>query len=294
VERVPNISLPAEGQGIGVFQVFDAELDRARCLLTLEKKIEFAFRKPPAAPDPSEPEANALFAEWPESEKARFTQRFIAAVTNRWRDKFDLEPVDMCPSEPCSRVHLGVRAIPVKSGGHITLEASFMSPKSTFPAPGPGVIGSRAHMTNVDLDPRKTEGGAIVPAEHEFGHMLGVEHIHCPGEAPVCRGVTAQEKRDIMGWGSEVSERDYRPFVDVMNTRFGKGRCTWRVSRPGVLASIWSFLTEHPLGTALSGAAAGAGVGALLSLIPGVGLGAAVGVGALVGGGLGLGYGALK
>ncbi len=76
-----------------------------------------------------------------------------------------------------------------------------------------------------------------IPATHEFGHLMGLEHVVCASDADRCYGVTAEQKMDIMGYGSVVSERDYTPFVRIME-RYGQdtlpSACnTWRLVSPG-------------------------------------------------------------
>lgn len=72
---------------------------------------------------------------------------------------------------------------------------------------------------------------------HEFGHLMGLPHVHCDGDADQCYGVTAEQKMDIMGMGSVVSPRDYAPFVRIME-RHGRdtlpAACNqWRLVAPG-------------------------------------------------------------
>ena len=72
---------------------------------------------------------------------------------------------------------------------------------------------------------------------HEFGHLMGLSHVVCDGSAERCYGITAEQKTDIMGYGSVVSKRDYAPFVRIME-RYGQdnlpGTCnSWRLVEPG-------------------------------------------------------------
>jgi len=77
-----------------------------------------------------------------------------------------------------------------------------------------------------------------VTAAHEFGHLIGLQHIHCKGNEEQCYGMTPQAAADIMGSGSVVSQRDYRPFVKIME-RYGKdaklpeGCNSWKLVAPG-------------------------------------------------------------
>lgn len=72
---------------------------------------------------------------------------------------------------------------------------------------------------------------------HEFGHLMGLGHVVCPGSADRCYGITGEQKMDIMGYGSVVSQRDYAPFVRIME-RYGQDHLpkecnTWRLVSPG-------------------------------------------------------------
>jgi hypothetical protein len=72
---------------------------------------------------------------------------------------------------------------------------------------------------------------------HEFGHLIGLSHVACEGNAERCYGVTAEQKLDIMGYGMEVSKRDYAPFRKIMQ-RYGAdtqpSECNkWDLVEPG-------------------------------------------------------------
>jgi len=56
---------------------------------------------------------------------------------------------------------------------------------------------------------------------HEFGHMMGLDHIAGKGNDTRDYGMTPELARDIMGSGSIVSERDYEPFLRIMK-RYGE------------------------------------------------------------------------
>jgi hypothetical protein len=83
-------------------------------------------------------------------------------------------------------------------------------------------VGRRARMDALDV--RQRTDIPQVPSEHEFGHMLGLPHVHCDRNDAVCYGVTAKEKADIMGTGSLISARDYRVFSEAMYYFNG---CNW-------------------------------------------------------------------
>jgi hypothetical protein len=76
-----------------------------------------------------------------------------------------------------------------------------------------------------------------VTALHEFGHLIGLQHILCASDADRCYGVTAAQKSDIMGYSSIISRREYQPFVDILS-RYGRDTLpptcnTWKLVEAG-------------------------------------------------------------
>ena len=185
----------------------DAELDRNVNWLTAKVKVQFNFVNTPQA--------------WP-SPAAQNTWRtsFIGAVTSRWSFKHFLVPDPSCPGEP-QRVAVRVQVIPVTSGQHFTMNVGYTT---TFQQSSVG--GRTATMDALDVAMRTDI--PQVPAEHEFGHMLGLPHIHCDSNAQQCYGVTKEEQADIMGSGSFVSPRDYGVVAELMPYFTG---CNYRVSQ---------------------------------------------------------------
>ena len=187
---------------------FDAELDRSICWLTVRMKVRFRFVNTPRA--------------WPsERRKADWQHSFINAVTNRWSFRHYLVPDRECPAEPCRLVVARLQVLPVTSGQHFTVTVGYTN---TFQRSF--VSGRSATLDALDIARRRDI--PQVPVEHEFGHMLGLPHIHCATNAPQCYGITAEEQRDIMGKGSVVSARDYMPFAEAMYYFNG---CNWHPTR---------------------------------------------------------------
>jgi hypothetical protein len=239
--------------GVGRQGKVNAELNRDAGVLTVTMKLKFVpVNKPLPWPSP------AKFED--------FKSKFIAGVFSRWSFKHYLVPAAICPDEP-QRVSVLVKLVPVTSGEHATVNVGYTNEFVRSKA-GPGI----AHLDVQDVE----ESGFQTPGEHEFGHMLGLPHIHCEANDDDCYGTNYNEKHDIMGKGSFVSPRDYQPFAEMM---YYFTSCNWDVKqasqiptsrKPDIGGGI-GFLAGGVLG-GLIGAALGP-----IGLIAGLVLGAAGG-----------------
>jgi hypothetical protein len=250
-QQIPNV-----GRGGGRW---DTGIDRSTCVMHNEMRVNFVM--------------SDSVLPWPGGDaKNRWKARYLELVQQRWSQTYDLEPSAPCPAEPCKKVGALMHVVESASNPHFNVTVVYTrSFRQSSASPG------SASLDSLDIDER----GDIpqTPAEHEFGHMLGLPHIHCNSNAPVCYGVTDEEKADIMGLGSRVSTLDYQVFAEVMSQLDG---CQWRaVPRPG-----------HAGLGALIGLGAGALTGSLIGLLFGP-LGALIGglIGAAVGAGVGAGIG---
>jgi len=118
--------------------------------------------------------------------------------------------------------------LPVTSNPHVTMNIAYTTDfegSAVGRDPVSPAIGRRARMDALDV--RRRTDIPQVPAEHEFGHMLGLPHVHCDRNDDVCYGVTDEEKANIMGEGSIVSARDYRVFAEAMYYFNG---CNWHAT----------------------------------------------------------------
>ncbi|HEY2937221.1 MAG TPA: DUF4157 domain-containing protein [Gaiellaceae bacterium] len=234
----------------------DAELDRSVGWLTAKVKVLFNFvNNPKPWPSPARQTA------WRDS--------FIRTVFQRWSFKHFLVPEQVCPGEP-QQVAVRLQVIPVTANPHFTMNVGFTD---TFQQSSVG--GRTATMDVLDVERRSDQ--PQVPAEHEFGHMLGLPHIHCDSNDKQCYGVTREERADVMGKGSFVSPHDYEPFAELMPYFTG---CNWRVRQASFIPTSRGPLIGGFLGGLLGGVG-GALLGSLLGPI-----------GAIVGGVLGLAGGA--
>jgi hypothetical protein len=76
-----------------------------------------------------------------------------------------------------------------------------------------------------------------VVAAHEFGHILGIEHIDKPGQTGDAEYAdTWEEASDIMGWGMTVTAHVMKPWIaaaKAYGTEMGMpGGGTWTVVDP--------------------------------------------------------------
>jgi hypothetical protein len=60
-----------------------------------------------------------------------------------------------------------------------------------------------------------------IPVVHEFGHLMGLEHPVCKGNEDRCYGITFAQKNDVMGYGSQITTRDFAPFIRILE-RYGR------------------------------------------------------------------------
>ena len=65
-----------------------------------------------------------------------------------------------------------------------------------------------------------------VVAAHEFGHMIGIEHIDKPGHSGDAEyGDTWEEASDIMGWGMTVTAHDMKPWIEAARPTARRWAC---------------------------------------------------------------------
>jgi hypothetical protein len=205
---------------------FDGEVDAANHRVTLIVRLELVDMGPEKGR---------------EGRMAAFATKAIPLIQSAWRGKFALKSA--CAGE---KFEADVRLVWTDSNPHHTVhvwaDAGARSNATNWQF---GDTETRYRESPVLIDPKKPPTPdnmkmmtfAQTPVAHEFGHLIGLSHVACEGNAERCYGVTAEQKLDIMGYGMEVSKRDYAPFRKIMQ-RYGAdtqpSECNkWDLVEPG-------------------------------------------------------------
>jgi hypothetical protein len=216
-------------------QRFDAEVDH-RGTITLVCRVKFDIDKDMFR-------AQGYTDADMERERQEFAAGFPAAINAAWSYKRALK-ADWRP-----QMHCVARAVPVESGEHARITLAY--PKTGFRSYVDRRAESQTGPTTgrFETDDLKSEKSVWmtntpqqfafqhVVAAHEFGHMIGIEHIDRPGHSGDAEyGDTWEEANDIMGWGMTVTAHDMKPWIKAA-TAYGKemgmpGGGTWTVVDP--------------------------------------------------------------
>jgi hypothetical protein len=269
-ETLPAVTNPPllENAGRGGNR-FDAALDRGQCILDLQVRADFRFGNSPGI-------------DWKEADKEPWKRSFIDIVTRRWSFQYDLVPSKKCEVDPCPSVAARLQVIDVSNpaGGppsakpHLTVSV-MSAPLAAMEHQSMDEGASTISVGRASTQPSDGEGPVV---EHEMGHHLGLEHIHCTTNADECYGTNRYERADVMGRGEVVSPRDYEPFAEAMNQI--EPACGWRVDPGGYKDPNRRWLARNMLIGGLLGAFVGGFAGFFAGGLVGAGIGGMVGLGA--------------
>lgn len=205
---------------------FDGEVDSAHRRVTLVVRLELVDM------GPEKGRAGRM---------AVFAAKAVPIIESAWSGKFALKSA--CAAD---KFEASVRLVVTDANPHHTVhvwaDAGERSNSTNWQASD---LETRHRESPVLIDPKKPPTPdnmrmmtfAQIPATHEFGHLIGLQHVACDSNADRCYGVTAEQKLDIMGYGSNVSRRDYAPFREIMQ-RYGqdtqpKACNAWDLVTPG-------------------------------------------------------------
>jgi hypothetical protein len=216
-------------------QRFDAEID-PRGTITIVCRVKFEIDKDMFR---AEGYSDADM----ERERLEFAAGFPAAINSAWSYKRAVK------ADWRTQMHCVARAVPVESGEHARITLAY--PKTGFrsyvnPRTGNQTGPTTGRFETDDLKSEKAVWMVNTPQEfefqhvvaaHEFGHLIGIEHIDKPGHTGDAEyGDTWEEASDIMGWGMTVTAHDMKPWIEAA-TVYGKemgmpGGGTWTVVDP--------------------------------------------------------------
>ena len=280
--------------------IFESELRSfgagSPCMLTLRMNLFFNYIDAP----PPAPVTRNL---WSAAEQNSWTNSFVRAVTSRWSYRYPLVLTNpkTCKWNKCARAMPRVEVIPVPAAGNPNATINVAHVPASAYRSNAGRGGSTLTRDDINLGAHTPKQ---VTVEHEFGHLLGLDHSN-----PACQSTdvkqfqgnpnpdscyvgTPEQTEDIMGEGSVVTPTDYRPFVQEMNYYT---KCTWQTEGaapkpPGKFTGGHAGLVV--LG--LLGGLVGGIVGGVLGSQPGgIGTGLGIAAGAAVAGLAGAGIGAI-
>lgn len=203
---------------------FDAEVDRGKRIVTLIMSLDFTM---------------VGWGNTPQDYVSKVAQTFMTdmkdVVQKAWSGQYGVQwQFDSFPDKYKARVEVvldGKYAFSRPCPAHVQIGIHPNTPGARSCAGGGG--GGLQESDNIAKEHVRQllpDAKAKTPKDymfyqittvHEFGHMMGLDHIAGKGNEPRDYGMTPDLARDIMGSGSIVSQRDYEPFLRIMK-RYGE------------------------------------------------------------------------
>jgi hypothetical protein len=203
----------------GNSDLFDAILSHRDAVLYLHMKINFSFTSTSITTD---------------AQKQSWINRFIYRVQSSWGEMYRMIPVGRTPSNYLDTYTTNILITSTASNAHYQVNVF-----DTIPSGGVSNVDSTNRVGQFTTSDNDLYVGGSVQTDgsgnprqmrqyttsHEFGHMLGLPHIHCDTNSPDCYGTTQSERSNIMGLGNNVTTQNFTPFVIAMKALTGSD---WR------------------------------------------------------------------
>lgn len=229
---------------------FDGLADPGNGVITLYKRIRFSAdgaqfgAAAPGTPGWEEETAAG---------KRKFAEDFKAAVEAAWSGQGTVKPA--CPIGTVTSLRTRVKVIVVDAGEQAVVNIITHGSGRSNASEGQGNLqpGDNQPRTRTvqGVDPTGTQPVDVTTTHttsaHEFGHMVGLHHVRCPGGDDNCYGVTAEQMQDVMGRGDKlqvlktrgkVVHDDFEPFERIAQ-RWGRDAATGAAAR----CNTWSAST---------------------------------------------------
>jgi hypothetical protein len=209
---------------------FDGSVDPASGVITLFFRVKFELtdgvRFGIASPGTKEAEK--------ENEEGfkQYKLDFKSVVEQKWSNQGQVKPA--CPAAGLQSFKTKVVVTVVDSGEHRLVQIFSDGPGRSNMSKAPSLPGNlKVGDNHPNKETRQVVSEAGTPEQatntqitstHEFGHAIGLAHSRCVTDDDNCYGVTAEERRDIMGAGDkvqvikrggEVKHDDFTPFERI-------------------------------------------------------------------------------
>lgn len=239
---------------------FDSELgtprrEDNRSDLMLRVRIHLNRREPRGGADTGrlrDSGHNFQTVRWSDQQWREYQRNFERVCESVWNDALYLLPPASTPADviremtsqdvgastdrPYLRCQLDVQIVNVARGSHATIQCHCLAESETrtfrsYIENGGG--RDTGVMTNQDIYLEPAWDGAndlrfFNTVAHEVGHVLGLNHPICSGNADRCYGAAGTPERDsVMGFGSSITTRQASPWA-ARARQHTNVRSTWQ------------------------------------------------------------------